>query len=64
MISSRIIKDQTTGGSRSFGFVDMPDEAEARIAMKRINGRVVNGRNVSVTEARLTPAGKENFIRG
>jgi RNA recognition motif-containing protein len=60
--SSKIIKDHTTGSSRGFGFVDMPNNVEAQIAMERINGVVVNGRNVSVKEARPRPEPKGTFI--
>ena len=56
--SSKIIKDRFTGYSRGFGFVEMPDETEAKKAMAKINGSVLNGRNVSVTEARPRPAVK------
>ena len=56
--SSKIIKDRFTGYSRGFGFVEMPDEAEAKNAMEKINGSVLNGRNVLVTEARPRPVAK------
>ena len=49
--SYKIIKDSFSGYSR--GFVLMPNEAEARLAMKKIDGTVVNGRNLSVREAGL-----------
>ena len=50
--SSEIVKDHFNGYSRGFAFVDMPNEQEALKAIQRINGSVVNGRNVSVEEAR------------
>jgi RNA recognition motif-containing protein len=50
--SSKIIKDHVTGNSRCFASVDMPNDPEAKYAMEKINGMVVNGRNVSVTEAK------------
>jgi len=46
----KIIKDQLSG--YSMGYVLMPNDAEAQTAMKKINGRVVNGRNLSVKEDR------------
>jgi len=49
--TSTIIKDQLTGCSKGFGFVNMPDDSEAQNAIKYIHGSVVNGRYVSVTEA-------------
>lgn len=56
--SSKIIKDRFTGYSRGFGFVEMPNQAEAKNAMEKINGSVLNGRNVLVTEARPRPVAK------
>lgn len=50
--SSEIVKDRFNGYSRGFAFVEMPNDAEALKAIKRINGSVVNGRSVSVEEAR------------
>ena len=50
--SSKIIKDNSTGNSRGFGFVNMPNETEAQKAIEKINGTVINGRNLSVKEAR------------
>ena len=49
--SYKIIKDQFSGFSS--GFVFMPNDAEAKAAMLKIDGRVVNGRNLSVKEAGL-----------
>lgn len=48
----KIVKDDATGRSCGYGFVDMPNITEAQAAMERINNRVVDGRNVSVKEAR------------
>ena len=60
--SARVIKDRFSGYSRGFGFVDMPDDEEAQKAMEKINGTVVNGRNVSVKQARPRPESKGPFI--
>ena len=61
--SSRIIKDHSTGFSRGFGFVNMPNDQEAQNAMDKINGAIVNGRSVSVTEARPRSE-RGNIIEG
>lgn len=45
--TSQIIK---RASSESVGFVEMPNEAEAEKAMQRMNGTIVNGRNLSVKE--------------
>lgn len=60
--SSKIVKDRFSGYSRGFGFVEMPDDSQATDAMTKINGTIVNGRNVSVKEARPRPAQKGTFI--
>jgi len=54
--SSRIIKDRFTGSSRGFAFIEMPNDAEARKAISKIDGSVVDGRNLSVQEAKPRPA--------
>jgi RNA recognition motif-containing protein len=50
--SARIITDKETGRSRGFGFVEMPDNAAAQKAVSELNGTMVEGRSISVTEAR------------
>lgn len=50
--ASRIVKQPSV---ESFGFVEMPNEAEAEKAIKKINGTVVNGRNLSVKESLPRP---------
>jgi RNA recognition motif-containing protein len=60
--SSKVIKDHFTGYSRGFAFIEMPNDTEAENAITKINGSVVDGRNISVTEARPRPTQKEAFI--
>lgn len=62
VISARIIKDGFNGYSRGFAFVHMPNDEEAQKAMEKINGMVVNGRNVSVKPAKPDTAFKDNLI--
>lgn len=50
--SAKLIIDRETGKSRGFGFVEMASSADAAQAMKSLNGKEVEGRNISVTEAR------------
>ncbi len=47
-----IIKDRETGRPRGFAFVEMPDSAEAAEAIKQLNLKEIQGRSVTVNEAR------------
>ena len=49
--SLRIIKDRETGKSKGFGFVDMPNDEEAKEAIKNMNGGDYNGSRITVKEA-------------
>lgn len=50
--SVRIIKDRFTGNPRGFAFVEMPSGDEAQDAINNLNGRDIEGRPVTVNEAR------------
>jgi RNA recognition motif-containing protein len=50
--SVTIVKDRYSGESRGFGFVEMPDTAEANSAIKGLSGKMVKGRAINVNEAR------------
>ena len=50
--SVSIIKDKFTGRSKGFGFVEMPDAAQANAAIEAFNGKDFKGRNLKVNEAR------------
>lgn len=53
--SLRIIKDRETNQSRGFGFVEMPNDDEAKEAIKRMNGGDYNGNRIKVAEAQDKP---------
>jgi len=50
--SVNIIKDQFSGQSRGFGFVEMPTASEAQAAISGLNGKEIRGRTLNVNEAR------------
>jgi len=50
--SARVIKDKYTGESRGFGFVEMPVQSQAEMAIKSLNGKELLGKQISVNEAR------------
>ncbi len=50
--SVAIITDRITGRSRGFGFVEMPDDTEAKAAMGAVDGTEIDGRTLKVNEAR------------
>jgi RNA recognition motif-containing protein len=47
-----IVTDRDTGRSRGFGFVEMNNDAEAGKAIAALSGRELDGRNLTVNEAR------------
>jgi len=63
--SASIIKDKFSGESRGFGFVEMPNKAEAEAAIAGMNGKDLKGRTVNVNEARpRTERGRGGFGGG
>src|SRR5258708_2719081 len=55
--SAQVIMDRDTGRSKGFGFVEMGSDAEAQAAITGMNGQEVDGRNLTVNEARPKPEG-------
>lgn len=49
--SLTLVKDKDTGKSKGFGFVEMPNEAEAMAAIEKLNGQVVGGNMIRVKKA-------------
>ncbi len=47
-----IIKDKFSNESRGFGFVEMPNPAEAKAVIAGLNGKSLKGRTITVNEAR------------
>ncbi len=50
--SARVITDKFTGQSRGFGFVEMGSNGEAQKAIEALNGTELDGRTLTVNEAR------------
>lgn len=50
--SAAIITDKFSGRSKGFGFVEMSSDAEAQKAIETLNGTELDGRSISVAEAR------------
>jgi RNA recognition motif-containing protein len=48
----KIIKDRWSGQPRGFGFIEMPERAEAHSAINALNGKDLKGRTVKVNKAR------------
>lgn len=56
--SATVIKDKFTSVSKGFGFVEMPDKAEAQLAIDGLNGQELKEQALSVEEARPRPKGR------
>jgi RNA recognition motif-containing protein len=50
--SARVITDRMSGRSRGFGFVEMSSQSEAEEATKNLNGTDLEGRSLTVNEAK------------
>ena len=55
--SAQVIMDRDTGRSKGFGFVEMSSDAEAQAAIAALNGQQIEGRALTVNEARPRPEG-------
>lgn len=53
--SARVVSDRMTGRSKGFGFVEMPDRAQAQAAIDALNGQELEGRTLRVNESQPKP---------
>ena len=49
--SCTLVLDKVKGTSKGFGFIEMPRQGEAKVAMKNLNGKVVDGSKIRVKKA-------------
>jgi RNA recognition motif-containing protein len=50
--SANVFKDEQSGRSKGFGYVEMPVQTEAQSAIEVLNGKALKGRMITVNEAR------------
>ena len=71
VVSAKVIRDRVTNTSRGFGFVEMGSAEEAEKAINELNGKELDGRAISVAEARppredgqRSPGGRSDYRSG
>ena len=52
VVSAVVITDKMSGRSKGFGFVEMSSDEEAQKAIEMFNGKELDGRSITVNEAR------------
>ena len=64
VMSVSLITDRTTGRPRGFGFVEMPDNGAGKAAIEGLNLTEIQGRAITVNEARPKPEGGRGGFGG
>ncbi len=62
--SVRIITDKFSGRSKGFGFIDMPNDEEAKKAIENLNGAELEGRTIVVNQSEERKPREGGFNRG
>ncbi len=53
VLSAKVILDRETGRPKGFGFIEMSTDAEAKIAVEKLNGAFIGDRKIFVVEGRV-----------
>ena len=64
VVSAAVITDRETNRSKGFGFVEMSTDEEAQEAIKQLNGKELDGRTITVNEARPREERPSNSFGG
>ena len=59
--SAKVVTDRDSGRSRGFGFVEYENDAEADAAVEKLNNSELDGRTITVNEARPREDKPRNF---
>ena len=59
--SAEVISDRYSGRSKGFGFVEMESNEDAEKAISQFNGTTLDGREISVAEARPRRERRDDF---
>lgn len=62
--SAKVMMDRDSGRSKGFGFVEMSTSDEAQAAIRGLNGKMVEGRDMVVNEARPKESGGGGYRPG
>lgn len=61
--SCTLVMDKVSGASKGFGFAEMPKQGEAKVAMKNLNGKVVDGCKIRVKKAEPKPGESSQAVK-
>ncbi|MDR2907297.1 MAG: RNA-binding protein [Bacteroidales bacterium] len=61
--SVKIVMDRETGRSKGFGFVEMPNEEQARKAIAELNGAEWERKVITVKESVVRPGTEESVVK-
>lgn len=56
--SAKVIRDNYTGNSKGFGFVEMPENSQAQAAIEGLDGKELKGRTMKVNKAKPRTEGR------